>query len=245
MPCRPAHSTGPPHTVRLVCFPHAGGSASFYFPFARLLPEDVDVLAVQYPGRQERRADQAIEDIGELAGQICAALLPYAREPMAFFGHSMGALVAYEAARRLENQASTRLSVFFASGRRAPSRRPGETAVRLGDDGSLIAELQRLSGTDMVLLDDAELVRMILPPVRSDYRALKKYVYRPGPNLTCPITALTGDADPQVTLDEAGAWREHTDGAFGLRVFPGGHFYLSSQQAEVASVILERLCACT
>jgi surfactin synthase thioesterase subunit len=247
--CNPAaqgtdtQGTGSQSTVRLVCFPHAGGSASFYFPWARSLPADVEVLAVQYPGRQDRRADPPIEDIGELADRIFVALLPWTGGPVAFFGHSMGAVVAYETARRLEQETSTRLTAFFASGRRAPSQRPGEMTVDLEDDDSLMAALELLSGTDMALLRDEELVRMILPPVRSDYRAIHSYVHRPGPKLSCPITVLIGDADPLNTLDEARAWREHTAGDFDVRVFAGGHFFLSAQQAEVNSVIRERLCA--
>jgi len=244
MPCDPAiEGAGIRSAVRLVCFPHAGGSASFYVPFARSLPADVDVLAVQYPGRQDRRADKPIEDILELADRIFEALRPWAGRPLAFFGHSMGAVVAYEVARRLEQETGTRLSALFASGRRAPSRRPGEMAVHLRDDDGVIAELERLSGTDTALLDNEELLQMILPPIRSDYRALEKYVHRPGPKLTCPITVLVGDADPQITLDEARAWRDHTAGGFGMRVFPGGHFFLSSQQAQVSEVIRERLRA--
>jgi surfactin synthase thioesterase subunit len=254
MPCGPAaegtrtqdaggQGAGGKPAVRLVCFPHAGGSASFYFPLARSLPADVDVLAVQYPGRQDRRADQPIEDIGELADRICAALAPWTGRPMAFLGHSMGAVVGYEAARRLEQETGTRLTAFFASGRRAPSRRPGESAVQLRDDDAVLAELGRLSGTDEALLGDEELVRMILPPLRSDYRALRNYTHRPGPKLSCPITVLVGDADPYITLDEARAWREHTAGGFALRVFPGDHFFISSQRAAVSSVIRERLCA--
>jgi surfactin synthase thioesterase subunit len=249
MSCSPAAQdtstggAGGQPAARLVCFPHAGGSASFYFPLARSLPADVDVLAVQYPGRQDRRAEEPIEDIGELADRICTALLPWTGPPMAFFGHSMGAVVAYEAARRLEQETSIRLSAFFASGRCAPSRRAGESAVELRDDDAVIAELARLSGTDMALLRDEELVRMILPPLRSDYRALRNYTHRPGPKLTCPITVLVGDADPYIDLGEARAWHEHTAGDFAMRVFPGDHFFLSSQQAEVCDVIRDRLCA--
>jgi surfactin synthase thioesterase subunit len=109
------------------------------------------------------------------------------------------------------------------------------------DDDGVIAELRRLSGTDTALLGDEELLRMILPAIRSDYRAIETYPRQDGPGLSCPVTALTGDADPEVTLDEAQAWREHTTGEFSMLVFPGGHFFLVSERARVTEAILERL----
>lgn len=222
--------------VRLVCFPHAGGSATFYFPVSRALSRSVEVLPVQYPGRQERRSEPCVGDIGELADRVVEELLPLDdTKPLALFGHSMGAVVAYEVARRLESKGIKPLRLFV-SGRRAPScTREGN--VHLRDDNGLIDELKKLSGTDSQILGDPDMLRMILPAVRSDYRAVESYRHVPGPPLDCPVTALTGDDDPQVTLDEAKAWSEHTAGGFELKVYEGGHFYLNSHAAAVMEAI--------
>lgn len=217
-------------------FPHAGGSASFYFPVSQALSPQVDVLAVQYPGRQDRHAERCIEDIGELADRIAVELRPWSGRSLAFFGHSMGAVLAFEVARRLENE-PVRL---FASGRRAPCVHRDER-VHLRDDDGLVAELREMSGTAPWVLGDEELLRMILPATRSDYRAVETYQCAPGTRVNCPITVLTGDADPKVTVDEAKQWSEHTTGETDLRVFPGGHFYLAECQEEVFAVLAEQL----
>ncbi|MFI9274318.1 thioesterase II family protein [Kitasatospora sp. NPDC052896] len=234
----------PGAAVRLVCFPHAGGSAGYFHPLSALLGPEVEVLAVQYPGRQDRRIEPAVADIGELADEVAGALRPWADQPLALFGHSMGALVAFETARRLERRGGAALSAFFASGRRAPSRYREEHVHRL-DDAGLVAAIRALNGTDHRLLDDEEILRVILPAVRSDYRAAETYRCPPDAVLAdLPITALLGDRDPRVTPEEAHAWREHTTGPFELRVFPGGgHFYLADARAELALLLTERLTA--
>ncbi|MEU3962680.1 alpha/beta fold hydrolase [Streptomyces buecherae] len=226
--------------VRLVCFPHAGGSASFYFPVSAQLSPAVDVRAVQYPGRQDRRAEPTIDDLHRLADALVPALGPLADRPLAFFGHSMGAVVAYEVALRLAAAGAPPLVRLFVSGRRAPSRVRAES-VHERDDQGIVAELQRLSGTDAGLLDDPETRAMILPAIRGDYRAIETYRVTPGSTVRAPLSVLVGDSDPQVTLDEARAWSEHTTGPVDLRVFSGGHFYLSERSGEVIRLVADEL----
>jgi surfactin synthase thioesterase subunit len=205
----------------------------------------VCVLAVQYPGRQDRRAEPAAEDIGELARGIADALEPWADEgPMAFFGHSMGSVVAFETARELERTAGTGPVVLFASGRRAPGILRDER-VHQGDDDAILAELQRLNGTESALLRDDELVRMMLPAIRSDYRAVETYTCPPDATVRAPIVALIGNDDPRVGVDEAREWARHTTGGFALHTFPGGHFYLQPRLTDVRDVLTAELRAWT
>ncbi|EST36340.1 thioesterase II family protein [Streptomyces roseochromogenus] len=226
----------PDAAARLVCLPHAGGSATFYHPVSASLPASVDVLAVQYPGRQDRRNEPCADSIQELADHVTSVLLPWTDRPLLFFGHSMGATLGFEVARRLERDHGVVLHALFASARRAPSC-PRDESVHLRDDDGLIAEMRNLSGTDSAILDDEELIRMALPAIRADYRAAETYRYEPGPNLRCPIVGLVGDDDPKVTVDEARAWSRHTDASFDLHVFQGGHFYLTSHQREVLDLL--------
>ncbi|MGW2649297.1 thioesterase II family protein [Streptomyces sp. NPDC001393] len=226
-----------PH--RLVCFPHGGGSASYYFPFARALAPGVDVLAIQYPGRQDRRHEPCVDSVHGLADALVEELQGWFDRPVSFFGHSMGASVAYEVARRFEQRGQV-LHGLFVSGRRAPSTVRDERVYLLDDDG-LIEDVIRLSGTDAQVLGDPDILRMALPSIRADYRAAETYRPTPGPLLSCPLTALTGDDDPRVTLDEAGAWAEHSTGPFELKVFPGGHFYLNAEAPAVFSTLEARL----
>ncbi|WP_344866597.1 thioesterase II family protein [Planomonospora alba] len=227
--------------ARLVCFPHAGGSASFYFPLAQTMPPSVEVVAVQYPGRQDRRHERPIDDIAELADRIAGELAPWTDLPLALFGHSLGATLAFEVARRLERSGTVPIGLF-ASGRRAPSRHRDER-VHQGDDRALLAQLKRLNGTDAQVFGDEEVVRMILPALRSDYRAAETYRYRPGPRLSCPVYALTGDDDAMVTVEEASAWGEHTSGPFELRVYPGGHFFLTAHAASIRDLVSHHIGA--
>jgi surfactin synthase thioesterase subunit len=224
--------------MTLVCFPHAGGSASFFHSLSAAVSGEVRVLAVQYPGRQDRHAQALIDDIGELADAVHAALSPWGDEPIAFFGHSMGATVAFEVVRRSEKYDGVSPLALFASGRRAPSRMRPDVLHKL-DDESLLRDLGELEGTDARLLADDELVRMVLPVIRNDYKAIETYSCDAGAMITCPIVAMVGNSDPRVTADEANAWGEHTTGNFELRRYPGGHFYLVEQQSAVIDAITE------
>ncbi|SFW88589.1 thioesterase II family protein [Amycolatopsis australiensis] len=220
---------------RVLCFPHAGGSASYFFPVARALSPKTEVLAVQYPGRQDRRHEPGLDSIDALADAVRAELSPWLDRPIALFGHSMGATLAFEVARRLEQDGTVPLALVV-SGRRAPSRHRRET-VHLRDDEGLIAELKALSGTDAQVFGDDELLRMVLPAIRVDYKAAETYRFREGPALAAPIHALTGAEDPKAPLEDVRAWRSHTNSVFTLRTFPGGHFYLKAHAPSVIKLL--------
>jgi surfactin synthase thioesterase subunit len=225
----------PGHAVRLICFPHAGGAASSYVSLARALAPEVEVLAVQYPGRQDRRHEDPVEDIDRLADLITEVLPTDFTRPYALFGHSMGAIVAYESALRLARTQRPNPLRFFVSGRGAPSLGPGRSD-RLRGDEELTAEIRRLGGSRGAL-DDPELMAMALPALRADYRALGAYSWAATSPLPCPVSVLVGDADPLVTPDEARTWLDHAEGRGTIRVFPGGHFYLDDLAAEVAEAV--------
>lgn len=230
--------------VRLVCLPHAGGSATAFFSLSRVARESrlgADVVAVQYPGRQDRRAEPCFDDMTRMADALADDLRPWFDRPVALFGHSMGATLGYEVARRLHAQGERPIGLF-ASACRAPSAQRIEF-VHQRDDEGLIAALKQLSGTDSAVLGDEELLRMVLPAIRGDYTAVETYRHLGGPELTCPIQVLTGDTDPVTTLDEAEAWARHTTSSCAVEIFPGGHFYLHSQLATVLDTVGERLHA--
>ncbi|WP_425322692.1 thioesterase II family protein [Actinoplanes ianthinogenes] len=227
----------PSAPARLVCFPHAGGSASYFFPVSRALSPDVEVLGVQYPGRQDRRHEPCVGDLISLAEMIVPQVEPWLDRPVAFFGHSMGASLAYEVARRLPG---VELTGLFVSGRGAPTRVRDE-GMHLADDRRLIADLARMSGTDAAVLADEEILRTVLPALRADYRAAETYRYQPGPPLSCPVTALIGDLDDQVSEPEARPWADRTTGPFALRVFSGGHFYLNDHAPKIIDLLRTHL----
>ncbi len=231
-----------PGALTLVCLPHAGGSAPYFLPLARALAPAVDVVSVQYPGRQDRRKEPPADSLHVLADQIFDVLDAKSGTPLVLFGHSMGAVLAYEIARRLERETDDVPLGIIASGRRSPSRHRDEN-VHLSDDAGIIAEMRELSGTDPGILDDEELMQIVMPALRADYRAVETYRHQPGTPLRAPISVLTGASDPRVSAEEARAWEEVTTGAFSLRTFPGGHFYLNSRHQEVTAAIKESIAA--
>jgi pyochelin biosynthesis protein PchC len=228
--------TGVAPTVRLVCLPHAGGSASYFYQLARALPPHIEVQAVQYPGRQDRHAEPCVDDVVVLAEQLLGALAEQRDLPLVLFGHSMGATIGFEVARRLAPEVPLAGCVFSA--RCAPSQHRS-AGIHLLDDDGILAELRSLSPATAAALGDEELVRMVLPAIRNDYRAAETYRYEPGPPLPVPVAGLCGDSDPRVAPADLEGWRDHTSAGFTLHVLPGGHFYFGSSPAALATILTE------
>ncbi|MFI1359077.1 thioesterase II family protein [Streptomyces sp. NPDC020898] len=222
--------------VRLVCFPHAGGSAGYFRPLAQALAPRFETLAIQYPGRQDRRREHLPESMAELADAAFASLRHRVEPPFAFFGHSLGAVLAFEVTRRFEQLTPTGPVRLFASARRAPSVARNES-VHLLDDRGLIQEIKRLGGTDPAVLDDPELRELVLPVVRADYRAVETYACPPGARVTCPVSVFAGSSDPVTPVEEAAAWGLHTTKEADTRVFDGGHFYPDGNWPALAAAI--------
>ncbi|RGA00940.1 MULTISPECIES: thioesterase II family protein [Microbispora] len=228
----------PRAAARLICFPHAGGASTYFFPVSRTLSPGIEVLAIQYPGRQDRRTEPLIDDLHVLADVLAPVVKPWCDGPPVYlYGHSMGATLAFEVGVRLTQEGAAPRALVV-SGRRAPSTFRDERVHLLSDD-DFIRDLDRLSGTDPRLFEDPQVVEMILPALRNDYRAAETYRYRPGPRLDCPVVALIGDEDAQVTVEEARVWSEHTTGRFDLGVYRGGHFFINDHAADVMRVIRE------
>jgi pyochelin biosynthesis protein PchC len=232
--------TSPLSSARLVCFPHAGASAGFYSGWSDLVPSTVELMAVQYPGREDRAAEPAVTDMAALADSIAEVLDPMRDRPLALFGHSMGAAIAYEVASRLERDPHRQLAGLFVSGYAAPGSRQARRTYDTEDD-ELRAELRRLGGTDAAVFDNTELWRLLLPVVRADLRLVETYQPDISTLLRCPVTALVSDRDPEVTVDQARRWSEFTAGGFELRRFPGDHFYLVPYRTAVVETVLRGL----
>jgi pyochelin biosynthetic protein PchC len=228
--------------LRLICFPHAGGAASAFRTWPEHLPDDVEVLAACYPGRESRLAEPPIDRMDVLVARFTDTVLPLLDRPVALFGHSMGASVAHELAIRLGRRPEAMIAGLFVSGRVPPHRLRPLDPGRLTGEKALLEEIRRLGHENMALYEDPEIRELILPAVMADYRVVASY--RPGARETVrtPITAYGGDSDPEVSVEDVRAWSAATSSAFDHRVFPGGHFYLRSQERPVVEDIANRLC---
>lgn len=223
--------------ARLVCFPHAGGTAPFFRPVPFALKSEVDVIAVQYPGRQDRRQEPPLTDLRTLAARIYEVLRIQQPElPLVLFGHSMGAVVAFEVARLCEAD-GRRPARLIVSGRRGPAVHEAGEAVHQQDDQGILNEIRRLNGSSSAVLDDPDLTRAALPSLRADYCAIETYRATSEDVVDCPISALTGDDDPKTRVEAAKEWRNHTTGTFDIEVFRGGHFYLIDEMDRVIELL--------
>ncbi|MEU9368228.1 alpha/beta fold hydrolase [Streptomyces avermitilis] len=227
--------------LRLICFPHAGGSAGVFRRWPEELPPDVELVAIQYPGRQERFGEACVDDMTSLADQITDVVTSLLDRPIALFGHSMGAGVAYEVTRRLESRQLAWPARLFVSGSVSPLTPRHRRDLHLRDDEGMLEGLRELGGMDDAVLADPDLLRLVLPCVRADLRLIE--TYRPArlPSIATPVTAYAGTTDAHVPREGVAAWGDFTSAEFNLRIFPGGHFYLVGQEPEVVGDVCARL----
>ncbi|MEV5976637.1 alpha/beta fold hydrolase [Streptomyces sp. NPDC052114] len=239
---RPRRVTDP--VVRLVVVHHAGGSAAAYHPLTRHLPKDWELLLLDLPGRGKRHTEAPLEDMAALAASTADAVAPWATgPPLALFGHSLGALVAAEAARRLEERGPAPVWVGV-SGRPAPGTRGGGAELHPAmPDDRLMSGLRAMGGIPARIDEVPGFRDRFLRLVRADLRALVSYRPAPGRRrLAAPMTAMSATSDPLAPLAELGAWARETTGELRRRVFPGGHFhFLDDAFARLGDVLVEEI----
>ena len=239
----PRWIAGPPSAadapLRLFCFAHAGGGTSCYRPWRAALGPAIDTAPVLLPGRETRIRETPYRRMEELIPALCAALEPQLDRPYALFGHSMGAIVAFETARWFSARGAGP-TCLIVSGRLAPRvDNPRRRFCGLPDE-QFLAALAALGGTPSAVLAEPQLLKMLMPALRADFELNETYRPAAGWRLTCPVVAYLGADDPEVEPAEALRWREETTAAFTLRVFPGGHFYLADRP-EITDAIRQDL----
>lgn len=233
--------SNPNASMRLFCYPYAGGNALVYRTWPQKLPASVEVIAIQLPGRATRLNEPLIPKLTELVAPLAEAIAPFVNEPFAFFGHSMGSLVAFEVARFLRRTARALPRHLFVSGRSAPQLNHELAPLYNLPTDELLAKLQLLDGTPREVLEHPELMEFMLPILRSDFSICETYEYTEEPPLACPITAFGGLQDTDVSRPNLEAWRKQTSVAFTVRMFPGSHFFLHANETLLLNLLASQL----
>jgi surfactin synthase thioesterase subunit len=234
---RQFHPPASPDNLPLLVFPHAGAGASAYRAFSKVLSRTFRVIVFQYPGRQDRAAEELLESLSEIAagafGEFSMAD-PMPGHPIVTFGHSMGALVAFEFVRLAEG-AGIDVRQLNVSAAVAPCHAAAKPPHPT-DDEAILSHIAVLEGTDSDVFANRELMRLALPVIKADYRAFDVYRCGEQVKIAAPIHAMGGDRDPIVTLGDLYGWGKHTD-SVTVTMFDGGHFYLSEHIDAVAELI--------
>jgi medium-chain acyl-[acyl-carrier-protein] hydrolase len=215
-------------SLRLFCFPYGGGGTAVFRDWQTRINPGTQVIGVELPGRGTRFNEPLLSRAEEIVGQLLPQLVCWMDKPYVFFGHSIGALIAYETACALQIAGRRMPNELIASGARAPHIASREPPVSGASDEELVARLRKYGGVPDSLLENAELMELMLPVIRADFAVGEAYRRHRHDRLTCPITALGGEDDPWVTEDELRAWQNTTRSEFQWQLFAGNHFFLHS-----------------
>ncbi|MCB9540739.1 MAG: thioesterase [Myxococcales bacterium] len=227
----------PDATTRLLCLPHAGGQPAAFAAWPAHLPPTVELRVARLPGRAGRIGEPPIRDIDPLVEALGAAMRALPALPTVIFGHSMGAAVGFALCRWLARQGAPAPTHLVVAGRRAPHLPPTTPPVHDASDEALVAELRRLGGTPPQVLQHRELLELLLPMLRADYRIAETYHAPATATVDCPLLALGGEDDADVPPAALAAWGHHTTAAFRAQQLPGGHFFLHERPRDVIAAL--------
>ncbi len=225
--------------VRLFCLPYAGGSARIYSEWHRLLPDWIDVVPVELPGRGFRFGEPVREHLDELVADVRRTVAPKLDRPFAVFGHSLGAMLGFELVRELDRDGE-RAVHFYPSGAGAPHLPPRNPAPKVSRD-AMRAHLAGLGGTPRELVENDELMDLMMPVLLADFTIADSYRRPAEATLDCPVTAFCGVDDGEAPPTDVVAWRRHVRGPFAVRFLPGGHFFVDTARAELLGLLTSTL----
>jgi medium-chain acyl-[acyl-carrier-protein] hydrolase len=231
----------PQAAIRLLCFPYAGAGASAFAVWAYSLPPEVELWVVQLPGRETRLREPLLEDLGTISDEISRSIEPLCDRPLAFFGHSMGALIAFETAKRVRARGMTPSALFLSGKGVTYGAGPLEGIEHLSDDEFIRLIDQRYGGVPALLKEDAEFRQLYLPALRADIAAVSRHRPTAATPFECPVHVLGGISDQTASRDSLEAWSREAVGHFNVHMFPGGHFFVQTARAAVLELLMSEL----
>ncbi len=223
----------PEAKVRVLCFPHAGSSAAAFAQWQTKLPVEIEVCPIEYPGRGSRRSERPFVRVLPLVSAITTDLLRATEKPYAMFGHSMGALIAFELLRLVERNRCSAPVGLFVAGCRGPSLPPRRRPIYALPDDEFISEIKALRGTPDEILRNPEMMQLVLPVLRADMELADTYAYRAAAPSLCRLFTYGGSSDTETLPEELGAWALETDDGCVTRMYPGDHFFLRTSESAV------------
>lgn len=228
--------------VRLFCFPYAGGGASVFGGWSALLPDWVEVLALQLPGRETRLREPPVRSMSEIVAHLAPHIAKLDDLPFVFFGYSLGALIAFETARALRRAGQVMPRHFFVAASIAPqAEHANDPLIHKLPDERFYEGLRRYQGIPEALLANAEFMSLLLPMLRADFEVLETYRHVVEPPLNVPMSAYGGLSDPEIGPDAIVAWNEQTSAGFTVQFFPGDHFFLRSAVKPLLAAVAREL----
>ncbi|NEP57546.1 MAG: alpha/beta fold hydrolase [Symploca sp. SIO2G7] len=233
--------TNPQAKLRLFCLPYAGGGSSIFRLWHRELPSNVELCPIELPGRENRIQEKPISNLEVLTDKLVEVFLPHTDKPFVLFGHSMGALIAYELARKLQ-QKDLNPVYLFVSGCQAPNIPELYAPLHLLPDAEFIEKFtSTYSSMPDAVLKEKELMQLFLPVLRADFALVETYIRSQMEPLDCPIFALGGLKDQEASYQRLVAWHKYTRSSFSVQTFPGGHFYLNENRSSLLEFISQVL----
>ena len=208
-----------------------------------MIHPDIEVVPAVLPGREFRLREPSYTELEPLVEALTREIFSFLDRPFAFLGHSMGALIGFELARRLRSERSLETDHLFISGRRAPQLPERDPEIHTLPDAEFIAEVQRLNGTPKEVLDHSELMELLIPMLRADFSICRTYNFVPGPQLKCSITAIGGREDDTATQEQLEGWCELTAGRCRVRMLEGDHFFINQKRDEIIRIVEQSLLA--
>lgn len=227
----------PKARIRLFCFHHSGGSASFFFRWVEHLSPSIELTAIQFPGREDRFSEPFINSLEDIVFQLSEGFNAHKDKPFFVFGHSLGALVGFEFINAIRNHYSILPSYLVVSAARAPHLNYKRLPLSQLEDESLIEKLKIYNGIDKHILNAYDLLNLFLPIIKSDFRLLDNYQYKVVEPLLCNILALGGENDQTVNCEDIHAWSSYTMSKFHYLPFAGEHFFLKNHQPAILKII--------
>ena len=221
---------------RIFCFPYAGGNAATYSEWGSMLSEDIEVIAVQLPGRSSRLFELPFDNMASLVDALLPQIIPLLDKPYIVFGHSLGSRVGYELLSQLQLRNQPMPDCFIASGSRAAHLNDTSDRCWSHDDATFIQVLKELKGTPPEIFDNNELLTLLLPMLRADFKISGTYQAKPM-KLSCPIQILHGTDDTEVTLDQLNAWQSLTTKSIEIHSISGDHFFIDSNKIDTLNHI--------